>query len=660
MKMREGTSFAIAHREVIDNTSVSEALAGGDVSRRIRPNEHSETLFEEILEECRLGRVSGPRPLSQILLQDTSSCASRAFPVVQSGKVRRADDWMRSHHSTVWVCDTPAYASADTLASCIQCAKRPETTLLSAVDHEGAYRSLPVREPSECGVVLPVAPDRALFYHNSLPFGSSGSVWSYLRVADVLSFLAVSLLVVPSAHFVDDFYQSEDEEVAPSGVLWTLVKECGPARDQNASVTVEAAVPKTTLKEKELRAKEEAEAATVVQRKDRAATPPWEKGKTSIESTAFKATDREKAEWAAIGKQRETALEKKDDKKEVKEDRWDALGRGRLTGNSVPTPTAEKAPTPKPQTPSGSENWRFGGSGAPATPSAGTARPDTSTPAAKPSGPPRFFNSKLQQQKEQKEQKEREEKAAAEAKAASSWRDRDSEASRSTNWRDRPAPKEAAPNREPQAEREKPAVLQIPTPPAPPQSQQPQQPQQPLQPQQPQQPHPCPHQQQPLQQQPPPAMAGQPQYGARYGGGMQQFHGSPQAMMPMNSGWMSQMSPQQQQMMMQQQMMQQQMAQQQQSGAGCGGCGCCGSCQGCQGCGYGCGGSQHAPRRPPFLERGGGPVWRRSRQWVERWRCLGWQKGCSRPWGQQGPRQEQWQCRRRQGPWQRPRPRSRR
>ena len=33
-------------------------------------------------------------------------------------------------------------------------------------------------------------------------------------------------------------------------------------------------------------------------------------------------------------------------------------------------------------------------------------------------GPPRFFNSKLQQQKEQKEQKEREEKAAAEAKAA--------------------------------------------------------------------------------------------------------------------------------------------------------------------------------------------------------------------------------------------------
>ena len=101
------SDFAAANREYVREVATS-----------LRPNEHSDTLFEEILEECRLGRVSGPRPLSQILLQDTSSCASRAFPVVQSGKVRRADDWMRSHHnSTVWVCDTPAYASADTLAS---------------------------------------------------------------------------------------------------------------------------------------------------------------------------------------------------------------------------------------------------------------------------------------------------------------------------------------------------------------------------------------------------------------------------------------------------------------------------------------------------------------------------------------------------------------
>ena len=58
------------------------------------------------------------------------------------------------------------------------------------------------------GTLLPQPPP--------LPFGSTRSVWSYLRVADVLSFLAVSLLIVPSAHFVDDFYQSEDSEMAQS------------------------------------------------------------------------------------------------------------------------------------------------------------------------------------------------------------------------------------------------------------------------------------------------------------------------------------------------------------------------------------------------------------------------------------------------------------
>ncbi|OLP99308.1 hypothetical protein AK812_SmicGene18150 [Symbiodinium microadriaticum] len=189
-----------------------------EVVSSLKLGEHSETMFAEILEECQLGRVSGPFPASKLLLEDTSSCASRAFPVVQGGKVRRADDWLRSHHNaTVWVSDSPAYCGVDTLASCLQFAPVRHHMLLSAVDHEGAYRGLPVRSPGECGVVLPVQKDRCLFVHNSLPFGSTGSVWSYLRVADVLSFLAVSLLFVPSAHFVDDFHQSESDDVAESG-----------------------------------------------------------------------------------------------------------------------------------------------------------------------------------------------------------------------------------------------------------------------------------------------------------------------------------------------------------------------------------------------------------------------------------------------------------
>ncbi|CAE7027728.1 DD3-3 [Symbiodinium sp. CCMP2592] len=80
----------------------------------------------------------------------------------------------------------------------------------------GAYRSLPVREPTECGLVMPgVSP--SLWSHNALPFGSVGSVWAYLRVADVVSFLTITLLLMFAAHYVDDFFSLERSRTALSG-----------------------------------------------------------------------------------------------------------------------------------------------------------------------------------------------------------------------------------------------------------------------------------------------------------------------------------------------------------------------------------------------------------------------------------------------------------
>eukprot|EP00439_Symbiodinium_sp_Y106_P067273 s3940_g11.t1 len=92
-----------------------------------------------------------------------------------------------------------------------------EQVLLSAVDHEGAYRSLPVREPSECGLVMPGDPP-TLWSHFALPFGSVGSVWGYLRVADVVSFLTITLLFMFAAHYVDDFFSLERSSTAALSV----------------------------------------------------------------------------------------------------------------------------------------------------------------------------------------------------------------------------------------------------------------------------------------------------------------------------------------------------------------------------------------------------------------------------------------------------------
>mmetsp|Transcript_117962 Transcript_117962/g.306269 ORF Transcript_117962/g.306269 Transcript_117962/m.306269 type:complete len:1254 (-) Transcript_117962:320-4081(-) len=163
---------------------------------------------------------------------------------------------------------------------------------------------------------------------------------------------------------------------------------------------------KESTQDRENRMKEEAEAGTVVKRKDRAVTPPWERGKaSSLESTAMKATEKEKAEWAALGRRRDTAPTPV----AKKEDPWSALGRTRSTPLGGATPSGKdhdfsKKPSFKtsssfggggrddgPPRLSREESWRFRGDEAPPL-----KREESSKMAQTPSGggPPRFINSK--------------------------------------------------------------------------------------------------------------------------------------------------------------------------------------------------------------------------------------------------------------------------
>ncbi|CAE7632255.1 unnamed protein product [Symbiodinium sp. CCMP2592] len=157
--------------------------------------EHHEVMVAELEKERQLGRVQGPLPLS----------------LLGSGQEPAAVD-------TISAVDTPPYLGGPTVVGgVLQCSETfAEPVLLGAIDHEGAYRSLPVREPTECGLVMPgVSP--SLWAHNALPFGSVGSVWAYLRVADVVSFLTISLLLMFAAHYVDDFFALERFRTAMSG-----------------------------------------------------------------------------------------------------------------------------------------------------------------------------------------------------------------------------------------------------------------------------------------------------------------------------------------------------------------------------------------------------------------------------------------------------------
>jgi len=210
--------------------------------------------------------------------------------------------------------------------------------------------------------------------------------------------------------------------------------------------------------DKEQRAKDQAEAVTLKQRQDRDVTPPWEREREAkLESqAAAKVTEKDKEEWAAIGRRRDTAAEGPPPRRAQEDDPWAALGRGREQSGKLGPPressAAEEGSWRRGLPPAGSTgraaasdsagNWRFGGGRdsdaaqprlgagggrddswrAPAREDADAVGRTSSGSGTGPGrdGPPRFFNSKK-------------------ASEGGSWRDRitQPQSGEAPSWRDR-------------------------------------------------------------------------------------------------------------------------------------------------------------------------------------------------------------------------------
>ena len=191
-----------------------------------------QAMAEEIAADVAIGRMEGPFeapaswckqavPLPMFahtakLLPAPSGQApcSFAFAVHQVGsngneKIRRAEDWRRSGaNATVGVPDTPAYHGIDAfihLARALRRVSKQHGLQLWGLDHEAAYRQLPVENPCHTYVILNTPQGPTLWRHNVLMFGSAASVWSYCRVADFMCWLVRCMLLAPLLHFVDDF-----------------------------------------------------------------------------------------------------------------------------------------------------------------------------------------------------------------------------------------------------------------------------------------------------------------------------------------------------------------------------------------------------------------------------------------------------------------------
>ena len=84
-------------------------------------------------------------------------------------------------------------------------------------DHDGAYRHLPLDDPSLAYVLLLTPDGPTLWLHHVLLFGSAASVWSYNRFGDVLTSLSRVLTATPVVHLVDDYGSIQPKTHATSG-----------------------------------------------------------------------------------------------------------------------------------------------------------------------------------------------------------------------------------------------------------------------------------------------------------------------------------------------------------------------------------------------------------------------------------------------------------
>ena len=187
-----------------------------------------DSMLQEILQEVRMGRMSGPYGTPQDWPRQCVPVASHlgfarclplqgkvrvaaAFSVVQAGsdgarKVRRCEDYRRSgHNATISVRDIPAH---DDIGKYVHILLRLHRagfgSMVWCQDLWAAYRQFPIQRPSDAFALLLTPAGPTLWQHGVLPFGAASSVWCFNRCVDALAFLARSLLIILLIHFVDD------------------------------------------------------------------------------------------------------------------------------------------------------------------------------------------------------------------------------------------------------------------------------------------------------------------------------------------------------------------------------------------------------------------------------------------------------------------------
>ena len=204
---------------------------------------HWHLMANEIATEVQQGRMAGPfqapawlqtntTPLKEfshtstlLPLPHPDPIIAMAFSIEQTGsdgkqKIRRGEDWRRSgHNQACHMTDQPYHHTPDHYTWLAQYTRQrsDEPPLVWGHDHDGAYRQLPLDDPSIAYVLLLTPDGPTLWHHHVLLFGSAASVWAYNRFGDMLSAVARTIACIPVVHYVDDYGAIEPTGSANSG-----------------------------------------------------------------------------------------------------------------------------------------------------------------------------------------------------------------------------------------------------------------------------------------------------------------------------------------------------------------------------------------------------------------------------------------------------------
>lgn len=173
-----------------------------------------EQIYKKTLEEVAEGWLSGPLQESCL---PPNAVVSRRFGIVQSSasgrKVRLIDDFSASGvNSTVQVDSMAQLHTLDVVAAAVlQLLKDPSGRrwIGKTFDLSSAYRQLAVSPKSEwashISVFNPTTKRPEIFAMRALPFGSSRSVYGFLRTVQSVWWIGCRALSIPWTSFYDDF-----------------------------------------------------------------------------------------------------------------------------------------------------------------------------------------------------------------------------------------------------------------------------------------------------------------------------------------------------------------------------------------------------------------------------------------------------------------------